>query len=300
MPAQRLFRFGVMAAEATSSDEWQAIARKAEMLNYSTLLVPDHFVNFFSPVAALMAAADATERLRVGSFVFANDFRHPALLAKDIATLDVLSKGRFELGIGAGWLQAEYEQLGIAYESAGIRISRLEEALHIIRGLLSEESVTFSGNYYAVNGLEGRPRPIQQPYPPIFIGGGGKRQLTMAAREADIVGIHFKARPDGKTEFWERSLAGLAQKVEWVRLAAGTRFEAIELNLLVSQVAVTGGRQESATKFAREMPFVLLGSVDQIVEDLLIQRERYHISYIVIYEKDMEMFAPVVAKLSGK
>jgi probable F420-dependent oxidoreductase len=153
MNEQRPFRFGVIVSQTCSKDEWIARARKAERLGYSTVLIPDHFGDQFSPVPALVAAAQATTSLRIGSFVFDNDFRHPALLAKEAATLDVLSGGRFELGIGAGWLQAEYEQAGIPYQPGRIRTNKLDEALHVIKGLLAEGPVTFAGNYYTITGL---------------------------------------------------------------------------------------------------------------------------------------------------
>src|SRR6266571_8677309 len=192
MTQQRPFRFGVVAESAPSREQWVDKARKVEQFGYATFLVADHFVNEFPPITALMAAADATNKLRVGSFVFDNDFRHPALLAKEAATLDLLSGGRFELGIGAGWHRPEYEQIGLPFESAGIRISRLEEALSIIKQFFTKETVTFAGNHYTVTNLQALPKPLQRPHPPIFMGGGGKRLLSLAGREADIIGLHLK------------------------------------------------------------------------------------------------------------
>src|SRR6266568_8001917 len=196
MSKMRPFRFGVITESAPSREHWTTLVRRAEELGYATFLLADHYVNEFPPLVALMAAADATKTLRVGSFVFDNDFRHPALLAKEIATLDLLSGGRFELGIGAGWHRPEYEQTGLPFESAGVRISRLEEALRIIKGFLTEETVTFAGSHYTVTGLKAFPKPLQRPHPPIFIGGGGKRLLALAGREADIVGLHRKVNDD--------------------------------------------------------------------------------------------------------
>ena len=313
MSKQHPFRFGVAIESATSRDEWIAKAHKLEELGYSVLLMPDHFVTDFSPEVALMAAADATSKLRVGSFVFDNDFRNPALLAKEVATLDVLSGGRFEFGIGGGWMPSEYEKAGIPFDPPGVRMNRLEEAIAIIKGLFSEGPLTFSGKYYTIRELDGTPKPVQKPHPPVFIGGGGKRLLSIAAREADIIGIHFKADSEGKVDIWERSSAALAQKVEWVRQAAGERFDALELNLLISEVIVMENRRQVTEEIIRargwtkvtveqalDMPYMLIGSVDQIVEDLQAQRERYGISYLVVFEEAMDTFAPVVARLTGR
>ena len=160
-------------------------------MGYTALYLPDHFGDQPGPIAALMAAADATTRLRIGSLVFDNDYRHPVVLAKEAATLDLLSDGRLDLGLGAGWLVSDYEQAGIPYDSAGIRIDRLAEAVTIVKGLFTGEEFSFSGKYYTINGLEGLPRPVQKPHPPILLGGGGRKMLTLAAREADIVHINY-------------------------------------------------------------------------------------------------------------
>jgi probable F420-dependent oxidoreductase len=313
MTQQRPFRFGVAAEGAPSREQWVDKARRVEDLGYATFLVADHFVNEFPPLTALLSASDATNKLRVGSFVFDNDFRHPALLAKEAATLDLLSGGRLEFGIGAGWHRPEYEQVGLPFEAAGVRISRLEEAIQIIKRFFSDESVTFSGNHYKISDLKGFPKPVQHPYPPFFIGGGGKRLLTLAAREADIVGIHLKVNADGTVDASERTEAALAQKVEWVRQAAGERFEALELNLLVSLVAITDDRRRTAEHYIRERelanatperlllnPYLLIGSVEQVAEDIQLKRGRFGISYFVVYDEHMEAFAPVVARLAGE
>ncbi len=312
MSKVRPFRFGVVAESAPSREQWITLVRKAEELGYATFLLADHFVNEFPPIAALMAAANATSVLRVGSFVFDNDFRHPALLAKEIATLDLLSDGRFELGIGAGWHRPEYEQVGLPFESAGVRISRLEEALHIIKQFFTDEAVTFAGKHYTVADLKAFPRPLQQPHPPIFIGGGGKRLLTLAGREADIIGLHFKVNNNGTVDALERSETAIAQKVEWVRQAAGERFSALELNILVGDVVITENRQRAAEQYLREKgrpgvtaeqllanPYLLIGSVEQIAEQIHWLREQFGISYLVVGDEHMEAFAPVAARLAG-
>lgn len=307
----RSFRFGVAVGGASSREEWRALARKIERQGYSTLQIPDHLIGRFSPAVALQAAAEATTTLRVGSIVFDNDFRHPMVLAKEVATLDVLTGGRVELGIGAGWYREEYEQAGIPFDPPAVRIQRLEESLQILKGLFGEEPVTFAGRYYTITGHKGLPKPVQKPHPPIFIGGGGKLVLTLAAQHADIIGIHYQLSHSGPVAWEERTEAALAQKVEWIRQAAGTRFEDIELNLLVSPVIITDDQQGAIRELIRERkgdtvsieqvldwPYALIGSVAQISEKLSRFRERYHISYITINEGVEDAFAPIITALS--
>ncbi len=306
----RPFRFGVTAPTPSGGTDWVERARRVEQLGYSILVVPDHFRDHLAPVPALTAAALATTRLRVGSLVFSNDFRHPAVLAKEAATIDVLSGGRFELGLGGGWLRAEYDQTGIPFEAPGTRIERLEEAVTIIKGLLAGERVTFAGRHYTIADLEGRPTPVQRPHPPIAIGGGGRRTLTLAAREASIVGLVPRARRDGSgLDMTDLSDAATREKLEWVRAAAGDRFDSLEIHALIQAVAVgerrTAAADDLASRFkvARdvvlETPYVLLGTIEEICETLWERRERYGISYLTVFERDMEVFAPVVARLAG-
>jgi probable F420-dependent oxidoreductase len=312
MSETRPFRFGVITENAPSRDYWITLVRRVEELGYATFLLADHFVNELMPIAALMAAADATKTLRVGSFVFDNDFRHPALLAKEAAALDLLSDGRLEFGIGAGWHRPEYDQIGLPFDSAGVRLSRLEEALHIIRQFFTEETVNFVGNHYTVTDLQAFPKPVQRPYPPFFMGGGGKKMLSLAAREADIIGLHVRVKDDGTVAADERSEAVLARKVEWVRQAAGDRFASIELNLLVSDIVITEDRQQAAEQYIREKgrpgataeqilanPYLFIGSIEQIAEQLYRLREQFGISYFVVDSGVMEAFAPVVSRLAG-
>jgi probable F420-dependent oxidoreductase len=184
MAEQRAFRFGVVAMQPRSRQEWAEHARKVEALGYATLLMADHFGDLLAPFPALVAAADVTTTLRLGTLVICNDFRHPAVLAQEAATLDLLSDGRVELGLGAGWLRAEYERTGILFEPGPVRVARLEESVRIVKGLLAGETVTFAGQHYTVTDLPGLPRPVQQPHPPLLVAGGGRRILTLAAREA--------------------------------------------------------------------------------------------------------------------
>lgn len=314
MASKRLFRFGVSPGSAQSREEWVEKARKAEDLGYSTFLVPDHFVNDLATVPALAIAAGATRTLRVGSFVFDNDFRHPAMVAKEAATLDLLSDGRFELGIGAGWHGPEYEQAGIPFDPPGVRVSRLEEAVTIIKALFGEEPVHFSGKHYTVSGLVGLPRPAQRPHPPIFIAGGGKRVLSLAGREADIVGLHFRTYADGSGgDLASSSTDATLEKLDWVRQAAGDRFDNLEFNVLIRWLAVSDNPRQTAEEMASaanrpgltadlllETPNALIGTVDGIVETLEMRRERYAISYVAVLEEDMETFAPAAARLNGR
>jgi probable F420-dependent oxidoreductase len=251
----------------------------------------------------------------VGSLVFDNDFRHPVMLAKEAATLDVLSGGRLELGLGAGWMKLEYERAGIPFERASVRIERMEEAVQIIKGLFSDGPIDFEGQYYTITNLEGFPKPMQRPHPPIHIGGGGQRLLSIAAREADIIGFIPRARADGQgQDIMDATPEALEQKITWVRGAAGARFSELELGVLVAQVLTTEDREQAAQFIATTLaaglnvstdsilqaPYLLIGTVDQICEDLLARRERYGISYISVFEQSLEVLAPVVARLVGQ
>lgn len=310
MAGQRPFRFGVQAVNAVTRDDWVAKAVRAEGLGYATFVMPDHLGAQLAPVPALMAAAEATVSLRVGAFVFDNDFRHPVVLAKEVATLDLLSEGRVEFGIGAGWLHAECEAAGMAFDPAGVRISRMEEALQVIKGLWGERPFSFAGEHYTVAVLDGMPKPVQRPHPPILIGGGGRRLLSIAAREADIVGLNPQARPDGTLDWTTTSAEAVTERVGWLREAAGERlWSGLELNLTVT-VAATTDRQSAAQQIAErwsvtsehvlESPFALVGEPDRIAEQLQERRERFGISYITVGEHGMDALAPVVARLAGK
>jgi len=309
MSRKQPFRFGVTAVEgAASQEEWRTKVRGIEEAGYATLVIPDHLVTLFSPIAALQSAADATQTLRVGSFVFDNDFRHPVVLAKEVATLDVLSGGRFELGMGAGWYRGEYEEAGLAFDALAIRHSRLEEAIQVVKGLFSDEPLTFSGRFYTVKGHDGRPKPVQRPHPPLLVGGAGKRILAIAAREADIIGIHFRVN-----EVEDRMETALARRVAWIREVAGERFEHLELNIYIQGVEVTAEPYRAAEAIIQRsgwtgvtaeqvlaMPYYLIGSIDHMMEKLHMLREQYHISYFVVADDgDQQALAPIVARLAG-
>lgn len=313
MTDPRPFRFGVTTASAGSRREWVEKARRLEALGYATITIPDHFPDTLSTAPALMAAADATERLRLGSWVFCNDFRHPALLYKDAATLDLLSDGRFELGIGAGWLKSEYDMTGIPFDPPGVRAARMEETVRIVKGLAGEGPFDFAGEHYQITGLEGAPKPLQKPLPPLYIGSGGKRLLSFAGREADIVGIVPKALPEGGLDVLDVTAEAVRRKVEWVREAAGAAHDP-ELNILIFVLEVTDDRRAAAERHAAAFPgftaedvlaspHALIGSPEQIAEDLRQRRAELGISYIVIntiVDEHRELFAPVVALLAGQ
>jgi probable F420-dependent oxidoreductase len=313
MTHPRRFRFGVQLSSAPTGEEWARLARKAEDLGYSTLFLPDHFGDQLAPVPALMAAADATTDLRVGCLVFDNDYKHPVVLAKEAATIDVLSGGRLELGVGAGWMNSDYEQSGIEHDRAGIRIDRMVEGIAVMKGLFDEGPCTFNGEHYRITDLDGLPKPAQRPWPPLLIGGGGKRVLTVAAREADIVGINPSIVSGDVDAETARNAAADAtdQKLAWVRDAAGSRYADLELNMLIFACTVTDDRQGTADTMAPffsvtpdemlEAPHAWIGSVDQIVDDLQARRERWDVSYLVVQgEPAMDAAAPVVAALAGR
>lgn len=308
---QRPFRFGATVFRVRSRDEWIAHARQAEERGYATFLVPDHFSrDLLAPMPALMAAADATSTLRVGSLVFANDFRHPALLASEAATVDLLSNGRFELGIGAGWMQQDYGPTGIVFDPPAVRVERLAEAVTIIKRLFGDEPVSFAGRHYNLDGLHGAPKPVQQPGPPILIAGSGRRMLSLAAREANTVGLLVGSN-GVQLDLASGSAAETERRVRWVREAAGERFGSLELNTLILQAVVTDRRSQVAAELARQWgvsgeqlldtTHFLIGSVDQIVDDLQTWRERFGISYIVVnHAEGVAALAPVVARLAGR
>jgi probable F420-dependent oxidoreductase len=311
MSHPRPFRFGVLASKARSSSEWTDTAKKAEALGYSTLVMPDHFGDQLSPIAALSTAAAATDSLRVGSLVFANDFRHPAVLAKEAATLDLLSDGRLEVGVGAGWMTNDYTWTGITHDRAGVRIDRMIEAITVLRGLWGDDAFSFDGEHYTITEMNGLPKPVQAGGPPLVVGGGSKRVLSTAARMVDIVGVNPNV---GEGKFGAEAIASLSadatdEKLGWVRAAAGDRFDDIEISILKFFTVVTDDRDTVAAKLGGSMgmdaatllasPHSLVGSPEQLVDELVEQRERWQGSYVTVQSDAFEAFAPVVAALAG-
>ena len=308
------FRFGVAAYDAASREEWLTLARRAEMLGYSTLAINDHLGTQPAPIAAIAAAAQVTSTLRLGCGVFANDFRHPVIFAKEAASLDVLSDGRFELGLGAGWRRADYEPAGIPFDPPGVRVARLREAVQILKAAFGDEPVDFTGAHYTVRGFELRPKPVQRPHPPLLIGGASKRVLTLAAQEADIVSLSVKGSAEGGLDWDSISAEATAQKLAWVREAAGGRTDRVELHVMAIFVAVTDDPRQAAEAMLRDWdiagvltvdqllasPHALIGSENGIVETLLGLREQFGFSYVSVFQEAMEPFAPIVARLSGQ
>jgi probable F420-dependent oxidoreductase len=285
---EKPFRFGVVTGGSASRSEWTVLAQRVEELGYASLLMPDVLGIPVAAMTALAVAASVTTTLRVGSYVFVNDYRHPALLAREIATLDQLSAGRVELGLGAGNWEMEYRQLGIPFEAAGVRVSRFAEGLAVIKTFFASETANFSGKYYNLVDLRSLPRPVQRPHPPIVVGTGGRRMLAIAAREADII------LPVSTDE------AGLAEHVDWIREAAGERFGQLEIGRSAFDLELTDGPVDAAPG-VQGMPVVPRRmTTEQAVGFLLDQRERLGISYLQIQERQLENFAPVVAQLGGK
>jgi len=307
------FRFGINVRDGKSRAEWQDKARKVEGLGYSVLLVPDHLAAMLATIPAVMSAADATKSLRVGTNVLNNDLRHPVLLAREAATIDMLTDGRLELGLGAGYMRTEYDQAGLRFDRGGIRVERLAEAVPIIKGLLGGAEVNFAGRHYRVTGHTIHPLPVQRPHPPIIIGGNGFRLLTLAAQEADTVNLTGITFTQGGTvpdmSGWK--VAGIDERMRVVREAAGQRFGRLELSAQLQRVIVTDRRREAAEELQKswkqlsveeilEAPYVLIGTVDEMVEALHARRDRWGISYFGTFEPYLETLAPIVARLAGK
>ncbi len=315
----RPFRFlGVAAAGLVDARQLTAAARRAESVGFSALVLPDHLVQQYAPVPVLATVAAATERLRVGTFVFNAALRHPAVLAQDLATLDVLSDGRLEIGIGAGWNRPEFDAIGLPFDPVGTRVARLGEAIAVIKGCLGDGPFSFHGDHYTISGYDGQPKPVQRPHPPLFVGGGGRRVLTLAAREAQIVGLAPRLLPGDQTEPKPdpRSLTAAAteEKIRWVREAAGDRFDRLELNTYPTggPLLVTGNARSEAQRRADHLrrltgveitadevldsPHVFIGSVEGLTQKILELRERFGITSILL--DNVDAAAPIVARLA--
>jgi len=282
----------------------------------------DHVVIPFGFLPLLATAAAATERLRVSPFVVNNDLRHPALLAQDLATLDVLSGGRVEVAVGAGWNRPEYDALGIPFEPVGVRVARLAEAVRVLKGCFGDGPFSLAGEHYTLTSHDGLPKPVQRPHPPLFIGGGGRRILGLAGREADIVGLAPRTLPNAvggeivRSDPRSITIAATEEKIAWVREAAGDRFAALELNCYPTGAApvVTDHARKTAADVldgirARtgvdigvdeylESPHVFIGSVDGLVAKLTGLRDRLGISSFML--GDIDTLAPVVERLAGR
>jgi len=311
-PIIRPFRFGIQASKAGSRKEWVELAKTTEDHGFSSLTMPDHFTDQLAPVPALMSAADATSKLRIGALVWDNDYKHPVVLAKELATMDLLSDGRLEIGIGAGWMATDYEQSGMVYDKPGVRIDRFLEGLEIIKRAMTGEKFSFTGAHYKITDYVSAPLPVQRPCPPILIGGGGPRVLKLAAQLADIVGINPSMK-DGVVNaetITHMTADAVAEKIKIVENTAGTRMQNIELNIRAFLVNICDSADEAINgtanmfKVAPEMiansPFALMGPPAKIAEDLLARRERWGLSYIIVGGEDVNSFAPVIKILAGK
>jgi probable F420-dependent oxidoreductase len=293
--------------------ELGALARRAEEAGFHAFVVPDHLMDQLSPVPAMAAIAAATERLRIGAFVLNNDLRHPAVLAQDLASLDVLSEGRLDVCIGAGWNRAEYDAIGLTLEDGPVRVSRLEEAVAVLKGCFADGPFTFTGEHYRITDFDAGPRPVQRPHPPFMIGGGGRRILSIAAREAQIVGFAPTA-PGGTLRRFVRDTT--RQQVAWVRDAAGDRFDDLVLNVYPSfhPLTITDDARGEARRVADALrrhagvdltddevldsAHLYIGSLDSLVEKVAGIREELGISSFMLGEPD-EMW-PLVERLAGR
>lgn len=303
----RPFRFGVTMRWAGGGTRWREVARHAEELGYDVVLVTDHMGAQLAAIPAMMSAADATTRLRVGSFVFSNDYRNPVMLAKEIATIDALSGGRVEFGLGAGWSTRDYVELGIPYDAGAVRVARMEEAVTLVKRLLTEDVVDHAGKYYTVRRARILPRPVQRPRPPLMIGGGSPRVLRIAAREADIVSFAPQIGPRGRPRLESLSAASLSRSVAALRAAAAGRASELELNVWLLDAAVTDRARSLTRAIAAHLkwaanavvrtPFVLYGSRAALRDQLLERRETLGISYISIPGDAMGSFAPIIRDL---
>jgi probable F420-dependent oxidoreductase len=314
----RPFRFLATADEYPSFAGLTSLARKAEAVGCSTFVLPDHLIGQYAVIPVLAMVAAATERLRVGSFVLNAGLRHPAVLAPDLATLDVLSGGRLEIGMGAGWNKPEHDAIGIGFEPTGARIQRLAEAVAILKGCFAEGPFSFAGEYYTITGHDGVPKPAQRPHPPIFLGGGGKRLLTLAAREAQIIGLapRLVQGVQPRVDAWSLTAAATGEKIGWIREAAGDRFSELELNTYATggPTVVTGHphaearrradriRQQTGVELTAEeildSPHMFIGSIKDLTRKFTDLRERFGISSFLI--DDLDALAPVVEELAGQ
>lgn len=310
------FEFLAESRDPISARELGERARRAEALGYHGLVIPDHILDQLSPVPTMAVIAAATDRLRIGAFVFNNELRHPAVLAQDLASLDVLSEGRLDVAIGAGWNQAEFDSVGIAFDPAPVRSERLAEAVAVLKGCFAEGPFSFAGRHYRITEYDAGPMPVQRPHPPFLIGGGGRRTLSLAAREAQIVGLAPRtgagSRRDPRSLTWEAT----AEKVGWVREAAGDRFDELRFNVYPSVVPVTiveDARAEArriadalaARSGARltedevlESPQMFVGSLERLEEKFIAMREGLGISSIMVGE--LGPLDPLVERLAGR
>jgi probable F420-dependent oxidoreductase len=307
----RPFRFSVQHHAASDGKAWRDLARQTEDLGYTTLYLPDHFGDQWSPTIAMTIAAEATQNLRVGALVYDVDYRHPITLAKEVATLDLATEGRTIFGFGAGWMKTDYDESGIEYDSPGTRIKRMKEALTIMKALWADGECTFNGEHYTITNAKGFPRPHTAGGPPVVIGGGGKKVLTIAAEMADTIGVNPNLAAGVVGPEVAKSALGdvYRERIGWIRDAAGARFDQIDLQVLTFMTQIVPNRDEVLANIAPlfgidpaqagDIPLVMIGTQDEIIESLQKRREEFGFNDIVVQGDVMEAFAPVVAKLAG-
>jgi probable F420-dependent oxidoreductase len=313
----RPFRFAAGLGARVDLDSLVTYARRVESWGYSALLLPDHLFERFGLIPALAAVAAATSRLRIGTFVLNNNLRHPAVLAQELATLDRLSGGRLEIGLGAAWNAEEHHQAGLPFEPHRVRVERLDEAIQVLKGLFAPGPFSFRGRHYRIAELDGRPEPVQRPHPPFLIGGGGRPMLELAGRRAQIVGLAARIPAPYRHDPRSCLAEATAEKLGWVREAAGARFADLELNTypVLAPVRVTTRALGAARTLADQLrardgiavdpnalldsPHVFFGTISQLVEKCVDLRERFGISYIMA-AGEAEAFAPVVEHLAGR
>lgn len=290
---------------------WADSVREVESLGYSTMFVPDHFDEGIGPITAMATAVAITTTLKVGSLVFDCDYRHPAVLARELATIDLLSGGRLEVGLGAGWKQLDYDRAGIPMDPPKVRVDRMIEHVTIIKALFADEPVTFCGEHYTITDLDGTPKPHRAGGPPIILAGGAKRVLSFAARTADIVGINASIHSGAidTAAAHDAMPSSIDQKASWVRAAAGERFDDLEINAWLSVAEIVddtmgfaemmSGLFEAPAQDVLDSPLTLIGSVSEVIERLHARRERWGYSYTVIPGDKVRDFAPVVQQAAG-
>ena len=304
------FRFGVIVSAGGSARDLREKALAIEDAGFSVLLMADHLLEMLPPLVTLAYIAAVTSRIRLGTFVINNDFRHPALLARDAAALDLVSEGRFELGLGAGHMKVEYDQIGIAFDEPRARTDRLIESMRIVSELLEGKTVDHTGSHYRVLGHKSYPPPVQRPRPPLLVGGYGRRLLTAAAATADIIGLAgITHDAEGRVVTTGMSEESTRLRLDWIRQAAPERAAGLELNALV-QVVTPAGKNDDLSQVEsslglpaatiRRSPYVLLGSPDAMAEQLLERREQLGLSYLSVFERDWRTLAPVLSRLSNR
>ena len=319
MAPMRPFRFLADTGAHLDGPGLAAFARRAESIGYSALMISDHLGAPYAPVPFLSAVAAATERLRVGTFVFNNNLRHPAVLAMELATVDRLSGGRLEIGVGAGWNSPEHDAIGIPFEPVGARVGKLAEAVRVLKGCFGDERFSFAGSHYTITDYDAQPKPVQRPHPPLFIGGGGRRLLTLAAEQAQIIGLAPRITKDARglpnLDAPSITLAATEEKIGWVRAAAGDRFAGLEFNTYptAGPMVLTGDARGEARRRAdrlhertgvrltveevMESPHTFIGSVKELTRKFTDLREHLGISSFLV--DDAEAFAPIVERLAG-